>query len=129
MCYICEAVRTLSHHSTVLTKIVNLPVSSSLFSGSRLGSKRTSPSRCRVASCCSYNATARLTSNFRAARNLTAVAQETGPALRRRRSRLTSSMKFLVACGNKLVNYNSRNLKLTFVTCDNRSARLKNGSH
>jgi hypothetical protein len=88
----------LSHNVTLLTKIVNLPVSNSLLRGSCLGSKRTRPSRCRVVSCCSYNVTARPTSNFRAARNLTAVAQETGPALRRRRSRFTSSMKFLVAC-------------------------------
>ena len=55
----------------VLTSTVNFPVSNSARSGSAAGSKRTSPSRIRVASCCSYRVSPRPTSNLRAIKNLT----------------------------------------------------------
>lgn len=42
----------------ILTRIVNFPVASSLSSGSQVGLRLTSPSRCLVASCCSYKLTA-----------------------------------------------------------------------
>lgn len=57
-----------------LTSMVNFPVSSSARSGSSIGSNPYRPSRCRISSCCSYRATARGMSNFRASRNLVAIA-------------------------------------------------------
>lgn len=53
--------------------MVNFPVANSVFSGSTNGSKLSKSSRCRICSCCSYNATARGTSNFRANKNFIAV--------------------------------------------------------
>lgn len=63
-----------------LTRTVNFPVCSSLSKGSWVGCNTANPSLLLVASCCSYRAKARWTSNFRAAKNLTAVLQDTGPA-------------------------------------------------
>lgn len=71
----------LARRKLWITKTVNFPVRNSLKSGSWVGWRTARPSRRRVASCWSYKDSARVTSNFRAVRNLTAVLQDTGPVL------------------------------------------------
>lgn len=85
----------------LLTKIVNFPVSSSLRNGSDIGSKLYRPSCLRMSSCCSNSATARCTSNFRASRNLSAVA---GDIVFRSTFLLTTSINSFTAWKAKQTN-------------------------
>lgn len=78
-----------------LTNIVNFPVSSSVRSGSIIGSNVYRPSCWRISSCCSNSATARCTSNLRANRNFNAVA---GDMFFRWHLRLIISVNSLTAC-------------------------------
>lgn len=90
--------------------MVNFPVASSERSGSMVGSNWKRPSRCRVSSCCSNNVVARGTSNLRASRKRTAVAQSTGspwPSVARLRREFTASKNRFVAWKSK-----KRNLKI-----------------
>lgn len=80
--------------------MVNFPVASSERSGSIVGSNWKRPSLCLVSSCCSNNVVARETSNLRASRKRTAVAQSTGspwPSVARLRREFTASKNRFVA--------------------------------
>lgn len=79
------------------TSTVNLPVRNSDKSGSWIGCNVAKPSRRRVASCCSYNANALDTSNLRAAKNFTAVLQDTGLTRLPARDLFTASINSFVA--------------------------------
>lgn len=85
-----------------LTRTVNFPVYSSLSRGSWVGCRTANPSLLLVASCCSYKAKARWTSNFRAAKNLTAVLQDTGPARLPALHLFTASINSFVAWEKKV---------------------------
>lgn len=87
-----------------LTRTVNFSVRSSLSKGSWVGCKIANPSLLLMASCCSYRAKARWTSNFRAAKNFNAVLQDTGPARLPALHLFTASINSFVAW-KKIIKY------------------------
>lgn len=80
---------------SLLTSIVNLPVSNSVRNGSDIGLILSKSSSYRISSCCSKSATARVTSNLRASRNFNAVD---GDTVLRSAFLFIVSIKTLTAC-------------------------------